>query len=88
MIDKPSGLSDDDLWAKCQQGGPITSQDLGLNSSQNSSDVTTYQTEGALFRKMTRNEVENHPKVGYNFLKKKHRTRKGKVERYDKTKLR
>lgn len=46
MIDKPSGLSDDDLWAKCQQGGPITSQDLGLNSSQNSSDGTTYQTEG------------------------------------------
>ena len=35
MNDNPSSLSDDELWARCQKGGSITSQDLGLDSSQN-----------------------------------------------------
>ena len=47
MSDNSNHLSDDELWAKCQQGGPITSQDLGITPSQNSSSGTTYVTEGA-----------------------------------------
>ena len=46
MAENSNGLSNDELWAKCQQGGSITSQDLGLNSSQNQSNGTTYVTEG------------------------------------------
>lgn len=33
MSDNSNHLSDDELWAKCQQGGPITSQDLGITPS-------------------------------------------------------
>ncbi len=47
MSDNSNTLSDDELWAKCQQSRPITPQDLGLNSQQNSSNGTTYLTEGA-----------------------------------------
>lgn len=46
MADNSNRLSDDELWAKCQQSGSITPQDLGINSPQNSSDGTTYLTEG------------------------------------------
>lgn len=46
MADNSNSLSDAELWAKCQQGGSITSQDLGLNSPQNQSSGTTYVTEG------------------------------------------
>lgn len=45
MSSKSNGLSDDDLWAKCQQSGSISSQDLGLNIHKDS-DGTTYMTEG------------------------------------------
>lgn len=40
-----STLSDDALWAKCQQGGAITSQNLGLDTP-NSTGGTTFLTEG------------------------------------------
>lgn len=46
MADNSNRLSDDELWAKCQQGGAITPKDLGISSPQNSSDGTTYLTEG------------------------------------------
>lgn len=59
MNDNPSSLSDDELWARCQKGGPITSQDLGLDSSQNSSDGTTYFTEGTNYFQY---ELNNHNK--------------------------
>lgn len=46
MSDKNnSPLSDDALWSKCQQGGAITSQNLGLNTP-NSTSGTTFLTEG------------------------------------------
>lgn len=46
MVDNSNRLSDDELWTKCQQGGSITPQDLGISYPQNSSDGTTYLTEG------------------------------------------
>lgn len=46
MADNSNRLSDDELWAKCQKGGSITPQDLGINATQNSSNGTTYLTEG------------------------------------------
>lgn len=46
MADNSNHLSDDELWTKCQQGGSITPQDLGISSPQNSSDGITYLTEG------------------------------------------
>ena len=46
MADNSNRLSDGELWAKCQQGGSITPQHLGISSPQNSSDGTTYLTEG------------------------------------------
>lgn len=45
MTDNSNGLSDDELWAKCQQGGSFTPQDFGQNSSQNSEGITSV-TEG------------------------------------------
>lgn len=46
MSENTKPLSDDELWSKCQNGGSITSQDLGLSASQNSSNGTAYLTEG------------------------------------------
>lgn len=37
-----SMLTDDELWEKCKQGGPITAEDLGIKSS----DSPFYFTEG------------------------------------------
>ena len=42
MSNNTNSLSDDELWAKCQQGGPITPQDLGLKSTQSTSNGTNY----------------------------------------------
>ena len=36
-------LTDDDLWEKCLQGGPITKEDLGLTEL---GDEPFYYTEG------------------------------------------
>ena len=33
MSDHENGLSDDDLWIKCQQDTPITPSDLNLSAS-------------------------------------------------------
>lgn len=35
-------LTDEELWEKCKQGGPITSEDLGIDPS----DSPFYYTEG------------------------------------------
>lgn len=60
MADNSNCLSDDELWAKCQQGGSITSQDLGLISSQNSSNGTTYLTEGSNYFQFELNNKNNN----------------------------
>lgn len=39
-------LTDDELWDKCKRGGPITSEDLGLTSSE---DNPFYMTEGVKY---------------------------------------
>lgn len=57
--DNSNRLSDDELWAKCQQSGPITPQDLGLNSSQNSSTGTTPMMEWCMVSSF--NIKENSP---------------------------
>lgn len=46
MPDNQNGLSNDELWLKCQQEKPITSQDLGINSIQNSSTGTIHIKDG------------------------------------------
>ena len=62
MENDSNKLSDDDLWAKCQQGGAITSNDLGINSSQNSSDGSTYLTEGTNYHQFELNSKDKKKK--------------------------
>ncbi len=56
MSNNTNSLSDDELWAKCQQGGPITPQDLGLKSTQSTSNDTTYLTEGTNYLQFELND--------------------------------
>lgn len=59
MADNKNSLSDDELWAKCQQEGPISAQDLNLTNSVNSSG-TEMLTEGTLYTQFELNSKDSH----------------------------
>lgn len=50
--------TNDELWEKCQQGGPITLQDLKINSLKNSSSGITSVTEGTNYHQFELNSEE------------------------------